>query len=123
LRSIAVTFSTRASFAGGDANATAAFQLTHAQTGNFVDLSAAVSLDGQGRTMVTLTFAGSETDPVSALHGGASSLADGRYNLTIFGGDVTGFYGKHLDGSGTGTPGSDYASPAETYLGNRLHLY
>ena len=40
-----------------------------------VGLSAAVSTDGQGRTIVTLTFAGSETDPVSALNGGVASLA------------------------------------------------
>jgi len=49
LRSIAVTFSSNGPiiFAGGNANAAAAFQLTHVQTGNTVALSAAVSHDSQ----------------------------------------------------------------------------
>ena len=66
VRSLTVTFSGAVSFAGGNANAAAAFQLTHLQTGNNVALSAAVSTNSQGQTVVTLSFSGLETDPVSA---------------------------------------------------------
>ena len=72
-RSITVTFNGPVSFAGGNASAAAAFQLQHVQTSGNVGLTAAVSTDSQGRTAVTLTFSGSETDPVSALNGGAAS--------------------------------------------------
>ncbi|HEX4591225.1 MAG TPA: hypothetical protein VH120_14915, partial [Gemmataceae bacterium] len=123
VQSIAVTFSSAVNFAGGDANAAAAFQLNHIQTGNNVALSAAVSTDGLGRTVVTLSFSGGETDPISVLNGGTPSLADGRYTLTIFGGAVTGPGGVALDGAGNGTPGSNYVSPTDTYQGSGLHLY
>jgi hypothetical protein len=122
VRSISVTFDGAVAFAGGNANAAAAFSLQHVQTGNNVALSAAVSLNGAGQTIVTLTFSGSETDPVSALNGGAPSLADGRYTLTIFGSSVTGSNGVALAGNGT-TAGSNYVSPTDTYLGSGLHLY
>jgi hypothetical protein len=119
LRSIAVTFSGPVSFAG---SAAAAFQLTHVQTGNNVTLSATVSTNAQGWTVVTLTFSGGETDPVSALNGGIASLADGRYTLTVFASQVTAG-GVKLDGNGDRTSGDDYVSPTESYNGTGLHLY
>ncbi|HEX4589831.1 MAG TPA: choice-of-anchor Q domain-containing protein, partial [Gemmataceae bacterium] len=121
VRSITVTFSNMVSFAAG--NTAAAFRLTHVQTGNDVILSAAVSTDAQGRTVVTLGFSGSETDPVSALNGGIPSLADGRYSLTIFGSAVTGAFTQPLDGNADGTPGGDYLSPADAYHGTGLRLF
>ena len=120
VRSITVTFSGPVTFAGGTANAAAAFQLNHVQTGNNVTLSAAVSTDAQGRTVVTLGFSGAETDPVSGLHGGSPSLADGRYQLTILSGSVTGPDGAALAGGG---PGGNYVSPADTFGGTGPHLY
>jgi hypothetical protein len=120
VRSIQVTFSGPVTFAGG--NAAAAFQLLHVQTGNNVILSATTTTDALGRTVVTLGFSGGETDPVSALNGGLPSLADGRYQLTILGADVTGPDGLALAGDGTNA-GSNYFSPADTYEGNGLHLY
>jgi autotransporter-associated beta strand protein len=123
VRSITITFSGLVNFAGGNANAAAAFQLNHIQTGNDVALTAAVSTDAQNRTAVTLTFSGSETDTVSALNFASPSLADGRYTLTIFGNVVIGTNGVALDGAGTGTPGSNYVSPADTYQGSGLRLY
>jgi hypothetical protein len=123
VRSIAVTFSGPVNFTGGDANAAAAFQLNHVQTGNNVALTAAVSTDAQNRTVVTLTFSGSETDPISALNGGIASLADGRYTLTITGSAVTGAGGVALDGAGNGTAGSNYVSLPDSYGGSGPHLY
>jgi hypothetical protein len=120
VRSLSVTFSTAVTFAGG--NATAAFQLLHAQTGDNVVLSATSSTDTLGRTVVTLGFSGGETDPVSALNGGVASLADGRYQLTVLGVHVIGPDGLPLAGNGTAA-GSNYVSPADAYLGNGLHLY
>ena len=85
VRSITVTFSGPVTFAGGNANAAAAFQLNHVQTGSNVALSAAVATDAQGRTVVTLTFSGGGDRPGHApCNGGVPSLADGRYQLTIF---------------------------------------
>ncbi|HEX4588566.1 MAG TPA: choice-of-anchor Q domain-containing protein, partial [Gemmataceae bacterium] len=122
VKSITVSFSGPVSFANG--NAAAAFQLTHVQTGNNVVLSAAISTDSQGRTVVTLGFSGSETDPVSALNGGTASLADGRYQLTILGAAVSdAALGWALDGNADGTPGGNYVSPTDTYHGPGLHLY
>jgi CSLREA domain-containing protein len=125
VRSIAVTFSGPVTFAG--ANAAAAFQLNHIQDNNNVALTSAVSTNGSGQTVVTLTFSGSETDPISS-SGSANpsagpSLADGRYQLTIDGTIITGVNGVALDGAGNGTAGSSYVSPTDTYLGNGLHLY
>jgi hypothetical protein len=122
VRSIAVTFSGLVTFAGGDANAGAAFQLAHVQTGRYVYLNAAVSVDDQSRSVVTLTFFGPETDSASAMNGGAPSLADGRYTLDVFGYAVAGANGMTLAGDGT-APGSNYVSPADSYQGNGLHLY
>jgi hypothetical protein len=123
VRSLAVTFSGPVTFAGGNANAAAAFQLKHVQTGNNVVLSAVITTDSLGRTVVTFGFSGSETDPVSGLNGGVPSLADGRYQLTILGNAVNGPGGIFLDGDGDGSPGGNYVSPTDTYQGSGLHLY
>ena len=73
-----------------------------------------MATDAQGRTVVTLTFSGPETDPVSAQNGGNPSLADGRYQLTISSAAVTDGSGLALDGDGDGTPGGDFVSPSDT---------
>jgi hypothetical protein len=119
VKSITVTFSEPVSFAGGTASAAAAFQVTHLTDGINVALAAAVSNDSLGRTVVMLTFAGSEIDAVSALNGGLASLADGRYSLTVFSSKVSA-NGGALSGGG---PNGNYVSPPDTYQGNGLHLY
>ncbi|HEX4590525.1 MAG TPA: dockerin type I domain-containing protein, partial [Gemmataceae bacterium] len=81
--------------------------------------SAAVSTDAQNRTVVTLSFSGSETDPVSALNGGVASLADGRYQLTILSSQVSAG-GVALAGGGAN---GNYVSPSDTFGGSGLHLY
>ena len=127
VRSITVTFSGQVTFAGG--NAAAAFQLLHVQDStNVNNLAVAVSTNGAGQTVVTLTFttagnAAAEVDPFSTPNGAAASLADGRYQLTVLGAAVTDDLGRALDGDGDGTPGGDYVSPADTAGGNGLHLY
>ncbi|HEX4591750.1 MAG TPA: dockerin type I domain-containing protein [Gemmataceae bacterium] len=120
VRSITVTFSGPVTFAGGNANAAAAFQLNHVQTGNNVALTAAVSMNAGNQTVVMLTFSGTETDAVSALNGGVPSLADGRYTLTISSASVTGSGGQNLAGGG---PSGNYVSPTDTFGGTGLHLY
>ena len=71
VRSIAVTFSGPVTFAGGDANAAAAFVLTHVPDSVTVNnIAAAVSTNGSGQTVVTLTFtttgnSAAAIDPVS----------------------------------------------------------
>jgi hypothetical protein len=129
VRSLTVTFSGPVSFAGG--NAAAAFQLQHVQTGDNVSLAAAVSTNGAGQTVVTLTFLPTtvnginDTDPLSGSNGGQLSLADGRYQLRVLGTDVTdAALGWNLDGNGDGVPGGDYVTPAETTISTGgLHLY
>jgi predicted outer membrane repeat protein len=131
VRSIAVTFSGPVSFAGGNANAAAAFQLQHVQTGDNVNLAAAVSTNAAGQTVVTLTFLPttvngvSDTDPLSAANGGQLSLADGRYQLTVSGAAVSdAALGWALDGDANGVPGGNFVTPAETsYLPTALRLY
>jgi autotransporter-associated beta strand protein len=128
VRSITVTFSGPVTFAGGNANAAAAFQLQHVQDStNVANLAAAVSSNGSGQTVVTLTFtttgnADTEIDPISAQNGGAASLADGRFQLTIFSASVTGSGNQPLAGGG---PSGNYVSPADTLGGGpgQLHLY
>jgi hypothetical protein len=122
VRSVTVTFSGPVAFSGGNANAAAAFQLKHLTDGNNVDLTAAVSADSQGRTVVVLTFAGAETDSFSARNGGVASLADGRYALTIFSGSVIGNNGLALAGGGSN---GNYVSPTDTLGGGagQLHLF
>jgi autotransporter-associated beta strand protein len=98
--SITVAFSSAVNFAGG--NAAAAFRLTNLDTGVLVDLTATVTTDSSGRTVVTLTF-------------GGGVLASGHYRLNILGNAVTGSDGMALDGSGTGTGnGVDYVGPIWT---------
>jgi hypothetical protein len=130
VRSISVTFSGPVSFANG--NAAAAFQLQHVQDAtNVNNLNAAVSTNGSGQTVVTLTFtttgnAATEVDPVSASNGVAASLADGRYSLTVYGSAVTdAVLGWALDGNADGSPGGNYVTPADTLGGGagQLHLY
>jgi fibronectin type 3 domain-containing protein len=127
VRSITITFSGLVSFTGG--STAAAFQLQHIQNGANVILNAATSVDAQNRTVVILTFsntnASTEVDPISELNGYTAnpSLADGRYQLTILGSHVLGADGVALDGAGNGMAGSNYVSPADTYLGSGIHLY
>jgi autotransporter-associated beta strand protein len=128
VRSITVTFTEPVTFAGSgtvNQNAAAAFQLQHVQDATNVTLSAIVSTDSQNRTIVTLTFSGSETDPVSVLNNGVASLADGRYALTILSAKVTGANGLALDGDSDGIAGGDYVSPPDVQGGGpgQLQLY
>ena len=126
VHSISVTFSGPVTFAGG--NTAAAFQLQHVQgTTNIANLQAVTSTNASGQTVVTLSFtttgnAASEIDPVSALNGGAASLADGRFQLTVFASDVTGPDELNLAG---GSVIGNYVSPADTQGGGpgQLHLY
>jgi Putative Ig domain len=117
--SITVTFSGPVNFNGGNDSAAQAFQLQHLTDSNFVALTSNVSTNGQGQTTVTLTFSGSETDFVSSLNGGAPSLTDGRYSLTVFSADVTGSNGLAFNG------GTNYVSPTDTLGGGpgQLHLF
>jgi hypothetical protein len=125
VHSLAITFSAPVVFAGGSFNAAAAFQLEHVQDStNIQHLQAAVTSNLSGQTVVTLSFtttgnAAAEIDPVSAQHGGAPSLADGRFQLTIFAANVTGLGGLALNN------GSNYVSPADTLGGGsgQLGLY
>jgi hypothetical protein len=129
LRRLTVTFSGPVNFTGGLANAAAAFQLKHLTDGNNVALAAAVSTNGAGQTVVTLTFSGAQTDPESALNGGGpgpggglASLADGLYQLTVLSADVADQNGTALAGDGV-NPGTDYASASDAYQGHGLRLY
>ena len=81
------------------------------------------TLDGQGRTVVTFTFSGAETDPLT---GSMPSLADGRFQLAIADGAITlAGSGLALDGDGNGTAGGAYLSPYDTAGGGtgQLHLF
>jgi hypothetical protein len=126
VRQIAVTFSGPVTFAGGNANAAAAFQLKHVENGvNLANLAATVSAD---QTTVTLTFtttgnAATEVDPESISGTGPNSvavpgpsLADGLFQLTILSADVTGAGGAALNG------GVNYVSPADTQGGGAGQL-
>jgi hypothetical protein len=111
VRSLTVTFSTQVSITGTP------FTLTRIGGGTVGLVMGPTTLDGQGHTQVTLTFTGpSETDPDSALNGGGLSLADGRYQLSIADGAVTGAGGA-LDGDGDGNAGGAYQSPPDTSAG------
>jgi hypothetical protein len=118
VRSISVTFSGPVTFANN--NAAAAFTLTHLTNNNAVLLAANTSTDSQGRTVVTLTFSGSETDP---LNGANPSLADGRYSLGITAASVFGPTGATLDGDADGAAGGNYISPPDNADGTGLHLF
>jgi hypothetical protein len=130
VRKIVVTFDRAVNFTGGDANAAAAFQLLHVSSNGtpinalMNGLVAAVTTNGSGQTVVTLTFGTSaspatETDPTSALNGGAPSLADGQFKLTILSSNVSG-PGGNLAGGG---PGGNYVTPAYGTPGDTVHLY
>jgi autotransporter-associated beta strand protein len=98
--SITVTFSTAVNFAGGDV--APAFRLINTDSGAAADLTAAVTVDGSGRTVVTLTFDG-------------GALAAGHYQLDILSNALTGNDGTALDGSGLGAGnGVDYLGPIWT---------
>jgi hypothetical protein len=137
VRSIVVTFSGPVTFTGGNANAAAAFQLLHTTYGSTVyntqvaNLQAAVSTNGSGQTVVTLTFtttgnAPTEVDPLSvqSTAGGPTtpSLGDGKFQLTIFASHVSSPDGQLAgDNSAAGT---NYVSPAETPgAGSGIHLW
>jgi extracellular elastinolytic metalloproteinase len=126
VRSIAITFSDVVTFVGGDTNAKSAFQLKHVQTNTNVDLTASVQTIG-GHTVVTLTFSGTEVDPVSSQGTGnpvaGPSLSDGRYTLTINGSMITGSNGIAVDAGGNGTAGSTYTSPDEAFGSTGLRLW
>jgi hypothetical protein len=123
VKSVAVTFSGPVSFTGGNASAATAFQLTHVTDGTNVALTAVLAADTQGRTVVTLTFSGSEVEPVSVVNG-FGSLADGRYTLSVLSSHVSA-NGLALDGDGNGAAGGDYVSPTDTSGGGagQLRLY
>ena len=82
--SITVTYSTAVTFVG---NPAAAFELKHLEDGEDVlNMRATVSTNALGNTVVRLTFLAdnnfsAEIDPLSILHGGAASLADGQYQF------------------------------------------
>jgi photosystem II stability/assembly factor-like uncharacterized protein len=120
VRSLTVTFSGPVTFANN--NPTAAFQLTRVG-GGAVGLSAALSVNGSGGTVVTLTFVGSaEIDPTSIQNGGVASLADGRFSLTILANAINDAGGQSLDGDGDGGVGGNYVSPTDTAAGGMGQL-
>jgi hypothetical protein len=124
VRSLTVTFSGSVTFANNDP--AAAFQLARVTgPGGTVGLTAAVSADGLGQTVVTLTFTGGTATDPSSLHNGTFSLADGRYRLAILAGAVAGPGGLALDGDNDGTAGGAYTSPDDTAAGGpgQLRLY
>jgi hypothetical protein len=119
VRSLSVTFSAQVTIAGNP------FTLTRVGGWPVGLMMGTPSLDGQGRTVVPLTFVGTdEIDPASVLNGGSASLADGRYQMSIADGAVTGAGGA-LDGDGNGTAGGVYQSPTDTAAGGpgQLRLF
>ena len=122
VRTITITFSGPVTFTGGNANAAAAFQLQNVlDSTNIANLQAVVSANPSGQTIVTLTFttsgnASTEIDPISAENGGAPSLADGRFQLTVLAANVSGPTGLALAGA-ENTAGVDYVSPTDTLGG------
>ncbi len=113
---VAVTFDSKVSFVGGDANAKSAFTLNRVSysTGS-VTLAAAVDNSGTG-TKVTLTFTGGMLD--------FNSLADGRYALHVLASQIA----SGLDGNSDGITGDDFAfdepaAPAPLYLSKIFRLY
>jgi hypothetical protein len=137
VRSITVTFDTAVTFSGGNSNAAAAFQLVHTTYMTFVyntpvnNLQTAVTTNGSGQTVVTLTFtttgnAASEVDPqsIQSTAGGPTtpSLGDGKFQLTVLASNVSG-PGGQLAGNGT-TPGTNFLTPAEAAGSTTgLHLW
>jgi hypothetical protein len=122
--SITVTFSQAVTLGAN------AFTLSRLGGGGNVGVDVGTpALDAQGRTVVTLTFDNSNPaviDPTSPNNGGAPSLADGRYRLSIADAAVTGLGGAALDGDGDGIAGGAYVSPDDTAgsgTGYHLGLY
>lgn len=122
VRSLRVTISGPVTFANN--NPAAAFQLTRVTgAGGSVGLSAGVSTNGSGQTVVTLSFNGTvAVDPISGQNGAPLSLANGRYQLTILNNAVTGTNGLALDGDNDGTAGGTYVSPTDTAPGGSGQL-
>jgi hypothetical protein len=126
VRSISVTFSGPVTFNGSPA---AAFQLQHVQDStNVANLQTSVSLNNAGQTVVKLTFttngnAATEVDPVSIQFNSnpidGPSLADGRFQLTVFSANVSGG-GFNLAGGG---PSGNYVSGPDSFNGNGPKLY
>jgi uncharacterized protein (TIGR03118 family) len=104
------------------ADAADAFHLSRISDGAGVNLTAAVD-DFGAATVVTFDFIGGAVEPAT-LPFSRQSLADGRYQLTVLSAEVDGPNGA-LDGAGTGIPGVDYHSPADTLGGGpgQLRLY
>jgi hypothetical protein len=101
---ITVTFNTLVTFAGGPANAAAAFRLTRIGPGAPAgDVTLAVDLSGStaARTVARLTFSGPLTE--------FGSLIDGRYTVTVLSGQVSAG-GQPLDGDNNGVAGGDRVS-------------
>ena len=96
IRSLTVTFSGVVTL-----NGSKSFVLTNNTTHtteNLVVTSQVVN----GNTVATLGFTGDDII--------ATSLADGRYTLTIVGSQITGPGGLFLDGASTATAGSDHVN-------------
>jgi hypothetical protein len=137
VRSITVTFDTAVTFSGGNSNAAAAFQLLHTvydtTTYNTLvaNLQTAVTTNGSGQTVVTITFtttgnAASEVDPNSSANtypGGPTtpSLGDGRFTLTVLASNVSG-PGGALAGNGT-TAGTNYVSSSTSGVNGYGDIY
>jgi hypothetical protein len=109
---ITVTFNTLVSFAGGPANAAAAFRLTRIGLGGPAgDVTLAVDLSGStaARTVARLTFSGPLTE--------FGSLLDGRYALTVLSLTVSAG-GQLLDGDGDGVAGGDAVTALHRLYGD-----
>lgn len=93
---MAITFSSRVTFVGGDSNAAAAFTLNRVSPSpGAVTLAASVNNTGPG-TKVTLWFTGGTADNIS--------LADGRYSLQA----IAANFASGLDGNGDGVADDDF---------------
>ncbi len=106
---IDVTFDTLVNFPGAPVTA---FNLARQLPAGAVALAAAVTNTTQ--TKVTLTFVGGTVDNIS--------LADGRYTLTVFNGQVSNVAGQ-LDGDNNGTPGPDYILVGNPATNNLFRLF
>src|SRR5205085_12290470 len=94
-------------------NPATTFQLRRQSDNATVALSAAINNSGP-TTVVNFTFTGGAIDK--------SSLADGRYTLTIPAGAVSTPSGL-LDGNGDGIPGDNYTLIGNTSTNNLFRLF
>jgi hypothetical protein len=135
VRSISVTFTGPVTFSGSgtvNQNAAAAFELDHINdlsshfaTPRAVGLTASVTTNGSGNTVVTLTFSGAETDAFSTSGNGGPfslpiagpSLSDGRYTLTAFASHISGPGGGQFNGN------TNFATTPDTFGGTGSKLY